>query len=342
MSRARGLDELARGLSRLEAFSAIDVRRIAFELDRIPRNASLVEKSASHLLVRGGKRLRPLLLALAARLGSGFGDRALQLAVAVELVHNATLLHDDVVDLGDRRRGSETARLVFGNAASIFAGDWLLIEALRRVRSSRVPGVLDRLLEVIDEMIAAESVQLERRGVIDADAASYFRIVEGKTASLFRWAMFAGGRAGGLAGDALVAAELYGNHLGIAFQIVDDVLDFGSPGSADDEPLNAEKSMFADLREGKMTYPLLLAIDREPPLAHRVEACIRSPEGDEESEELRAQIVASVRGSGALEDALELARSAIMSARGSLSELPPSEARTLLDVVAEATLHRRS
>src|SRR5262249_22155884 len=140
----------------------------------------------------------PLCVALAARAGNGFGAAARQLAVAVELVHTATLLHDDVVDVGDTRRGAPAARVVYGNAASIFAGDWLLVEALRRVRAAAVPDALDRLLDIIEEMIMAESTQLDRRGVMVADRAAYFRVVEGKTASLFRWALWAGGRAGGL------------------------------------------------------------------------------------------------------------------------------------------------
>src|SRR5262249_32215245 len=119
----------------------------------------------------------------------------------------------------------------------------------------------------------------------------------------------------------------------------DDVLDFGAPEAAD---APAEKSLFADLREGKMTYPLLLAIEREPSLAHRLDACIKSNNGDSEWEKLRARIAASVRASGALDQALDLAKSAIANARESIAQIAPCESRSLLDVVAEATLHRRS
>src|SRR5213076_2069185 len=164
----------------------------------VARGTDVVSRSVGHLLDLDGKRLRPLCVALGARAGAGFTGPARELAVAVELVHTATLLHDDVVDLGEKRRGADTARAVYGNAASIFAGDWLLIEALRRVRHAGVRGLLDRLLDVIEEMIIAESVQLEGRRRADLGRAAWMRVAEGKTASLFRWAMLAGGRAGGL------------------------------------------------------------------------------------------------------------------------------------------------
>src|SRR5439155_11378446 len=123
-----------------------------------------------------GKHLRPLCVALASRLGAGFTAPARSLAVAVELVHSATLLHDDVVDVADRRRGEPSARIVYGNAASIFAGDWLLVAALRRIAATGIDGLLERMLAVIDDMIAAESLQLERRGRLAGDRDDYFRI----------------------------------------------------------------------------------------------------------------------------------------------------------------------
>lgn len=330
----RGLSGLAEHLARLERISALDLRTIDRELARIPRTGNIVEKSAAHLLVRGGKRLRPLLVALAARLGSGLDERGVGLAVAVELVHSATLLHDDVVDLGDKRRGAEAARVVFGNAASIFAGDWLLVEALRRVRATRVPAVLDRLLAVIDEMIEAEALQLERRGRFEPDRSTYFRVIEGKTASLFRWSLFAGGCAGGLRGDALFAAELYGHHLGVAFQLVDDVLDLGAGGT------NAEKTLLADVREGKLTYPLLLALERDANLTADLAAIARDPVPATADAAAYEHIVQAVVRTGALDESMRMAKAAISSARECLLRLPEGEARTLLDAVAEATLYR--
>nr|MCU0673139.1 polyprenyl synthetase family protein [Myxococcota bacterium] len=134
---AQGQGSLARRLAELGELVRWDMRAVEEALDELPPAADVVRKSAHHL------RLRPMCVAVAARCGTGFDARGRDLAVAVELVHCATLLHDDVVDLGDQRRGAPAARLLFGNAASIFAGDWLLVHALKRVRAVRVDGTLD-------------------------------------------------------------------------------------------------------------------------------------------------------------------------------------------------------
>src|SRR5690606_26246444 len=142
LCRGRELDSLASRLAELAALVAPDVALVEEATPTLRPDASAVERGARHLLDRGGKRLRPMCVALASRLGTGFDARGVELAVAVELVHAATLLHDDVVDLGDTRRGAPAARVIFGNAVSIFAGDWLLVDALRRVRTVGVDGVL--------------------------------------------------------------------------------------------------------------------------------------------------------------------------------------------------------
>lgn len=337
--RAQGLSDLAGRLGDLAELVRDDVRGLEETLARVPSGQRVVQKSAHHLLGTGGKRLRAMCVALAARTGSGFDARARELAVAVELVHAATLLHDDVIDLGERRRGAPAARVVYGNAASIFAGDWLLIDALQRVRRVEIGDVLDRLLAVIEEMIFAESLQLEARGRVDTCAETYFRVVEGKTASLFRWATYAGGRAGGLDDDACVALERYGLHLGVAFQLVDDLLDYaGDATTLGKEPL-------ADLREGKMTYPLLVAIERMPALLGAIEEVV-AERGDGEptprARALGARLLGAVRETGAFEACRALAQSRIDQAIRALSLVPASRARDALFTVAAATVHREA
>jgi octaprenyl-diphosphate synthase len=202
-------------LADLDRWIGGELRDFDAELAVVPRGVTAVQAAAHHLLDLGGKHLRPMCVALAAKCGAGFGPTARQLAIAVELVHTATLLHDDVVDVADTRRGQPAARTIYGNAASIFAGDWLLVEALRRVRGAGDLGLLDEMLAIIEEMILAESIQLERRGQIDGDVADYYRVAEGKTAALFRWAMRAGARAGGC-DDAAVAARSRPSDVGLA------------------------------------------------------------------------------------------------------------------------------
>ena len=166
-------------------------------------------------------------VALASRLGGGLDDSTREFGVAVELVHCATLLHDDVVDAGDQRRGVPAARTLYGNAASIFAGDWLLVDALRRVRSAEMPDVLVRLLDIIDEMIFAEAIQLENRGRIDAPHADVHagrRGQDGRAVPLGHVCWRPRWRPRCI--HACEALEEYGLHLGVAFQLIDDHLDY--------------------------------------------------------------------------------------------------------------------
>jgi octaprenyl-diphosphate synthase len=334
VSSRHGQDALADQLLSLAAFVHTDLETVEQSLAQIERPATLVGDTGRHLLGLAGKRLRPLCVALAARIGNGFTPQALDLAVAVELVHNATLLHDDVVDLAMTRRGSVTARAEYGNAASIFAGDWLLVEALRRVHRTGIPGRLESLLATIEEMIFAESLQLENRGRFDSGRQVYFRVAEGKTAALFRWAMYSGGLAGELEEKQCLALDTFGRHLGIAFQITDDLLDLTG------DEAETGKSLFTDLQEGKMTYPLILAVERDPELRPLLEHIAgRSPE-DEPDLELCRQVLAALRETGAAESCRELASRRAAEAVDCLRVLPEGRATRALSVVAEATVNR--
>ena len=350
----RGLDDLGGRLGRLSELVRWDMKEVAEALDALPSSGSNVQRAAHHLLEQGGKRLRPMCVVLAHRVGTPQGPLSADvrgLAVAVELVHAATLLHDDVVDLGDVRRGAPAARRLFGNAASIFAGDWLLVDALRRVREARVEGTLDRLLDIIEEMIEAESIQLARR-VPERDASTgaqtvappmtvddYFRVVRGKTAALFRWATWAGAKAGGLGTEGAEKVERYGLHLGIAFQLVDDLLDY----AGDFEKTG--KALFTDLREGKMTYPLLFARDADAEAAALLERLLEegAPAGTPAGvarRTLELALLERMRQCGALDETRTLASEHALAAVRSLEDLPDAPAREALHTVALATVER--
>ena len=195
VSGARGAADLRQRLATLGRWVRADLAEFEASSRRLPRGARVVQQAAHHLLDLRGKHLRPLCVALASRFGEGFTPRARGLAVAVELVHTATLLHDDVVDVAERRRGQPTARVVYGNAASIFAGDWLLVAALRRIardrrrRRARPDARRDRR-DDRRRVAPARAPRPRRRRCARTTSA----IVEGKTAALFRWAMFAGAR----------------------------------------------------------------------------------------------------------------------------------------------------
>jgi octaprenyl-diphosphate synthase len=335
LCKGRQLEDLGDRLGELARFVQADMTRIERALDPTFGRGEQrdIHRGAGHLLALGGKRLRPMCVLLAAKAGHGVDPRAHQLALAVELVHSATLLHDDVVDLGDVRRGAPATRAIWGNAISIFAGDWLLVEALRKVRSTELSGVLERLLDVIDEMICAESLQLERRGDLSAGLDTWWRVAEGKTAALFRWAMFAGGRAGGLDETACRALESYGTHLGVAFQAIDDVLDLA--GDAE----TTGKALFADLREGKVTYPAMIAMERDARVAELLtRASTDADAGAEVFQEIRQRMEAC----GAIAEGKSLAEARAAEAIAALDALPDGRSREALATVALAVVARRS
>jgi len=331
--RAHGDDALATRLESLRTGVRDDLAEVESILRCMGDGETAAHASARHLLACEGKRLRPLCVALGSRIGTGFDGRARKLAAAVELVHNATLLHDDVVDLGETRRGKPAARVIHGNAASIFGGDLLLVDALGLLREAGVPGTLDEMLSVIREMVVAEALQLSRRGRIDVDVGAYFRIIEGKTAALFRWALGAGARAGGCAPAVVEALERAGTHLGTTFQIVDDLLDLAG------EPAATGKALLADLREGKMTYPLLLALERDPSMVDDVQALCADFDAALGTACV-AGIYEGLRRTRALEGALHKAREHVEIAEAHLRSLPDGPAREALRATLWATLER--
>jgi octaprenyl-diphosphate synthase len=327
------IEPLAIRLGRVFDLVAGEMADLDADIAAIRPDDGPVQQSAIHLLHLPGKRLRPLCVALAARTSGEVPAGVKDVAVAVELIHSATLLHDDVVDIGDARRGEPTARLVYGNAASIFAGDWLLIEAIRRVRrgARTQPEVLDAMLDAIDRMIGAESVQLEGRGRLVCERDTYLSVVRGKTAALFAWALYAGGRIGGLPEESCKALEAYGSHLGVAFQVVDDILDLrGDEGTLG-------KGLHADLREGKATFPLIVALENRPLLRPTVEALSKD---DELSPELCDQVVAEIAAAGGFEAAEAFARAETDAALTALAAVPDGDAKAALATLCEAVLRR--
>lgn len=292
----------------------------------------LAWRSARYLLARPGKRIRPVCLALAARLGGrGFDAGVRDAAVSCELVHAATLLHDDVVDEGDLRRGAPAARRVYGNSASVLGGDHLLVDALLRVEGA-IPALRFGLLSTMAAMVRAEALQLEHRRHYDPDRAAYMAIARGKTASLFRWAMEAGGALGGLDDAACAALGGFGDGLGVAFQLVDDALDLTG------DPATTGKSACSDLREGKLTWPLIIAGERDGEVAARLQYAAATDA--EVPAEVAAELVRQVLATGAVAETLLEARRHAESAKSRLLSLPAGRARDALFAIVEAAVAR--
>jgi len=227
----------------------------------IDSSAPIINHAASYLFCSGGKRIRPLLLVLSARLCNEHQrqDRLLLLASAVEYIHTAALLHDDVLDDAAMRRGRDTARLLWGNKASILVGDYLYVQAIDQVITLGNTAIEAALAETCRSMVEGEVLQLSHRRNVHISASDYLKIIDHKTACLISTTCMLGALLGGAAASKTAALAQFGRHLGIAFQLSDDALDY----SASQHKLG--KALGQDLYEGKITLPLL----------HLLSACTR-------------------------------------------------------------------
>ena len=282
--------------------------------ERLHSEVVLIQQVAEYIIAAGGKRLRPALLLFVANALGYRGTHHHELAAVVEFIHTATLLHDDVVDESALRRGNSTANAMFGNAAAVLVGDFLYSRSFQMmvgVNDMRVMRVLADATNVIAE---GEVLQLLNVRNADASVEDYLRVIRYKTAMLFEAATRLGAILGGLdeAGQEQMAA--FGRHIGTAFQLIDDVLDYSG------DEANTGKHLGDDLAEGKPTLPLILVIRHGAPehaavVRHAIE------HGGRES---FAQVLAAIRASDALERTRATAREEVELAKAALSALPAS------------------
>ena len=330
-----GATDLANQLLLMRQWLAVDLEQLEVQLrhlEGLSREPEAAKSAAQYLLESGGKRVRPLIVLLASRLGSSApGDQVRDLAVTCELIHAATLLHDDVIDEGDERRGRPTARRVYSNSASILGGDHLLIEALRLVQRSGQPALLNSLLDTISGIITAEALQLEWRGRFEPSRSLYLQVIRGKTAVLFRWGFEAGASLAALPADDIERLKEAGMALGEAFQLIDDVLDL------EGDSTQTGKALFTDLREGKLTWPLILAAEQDHDFVGQVRECM----SDQGGLDAQIEVVKTLRRCGALEATRRLAAERVGFAQEQLRALPASQARDALDLLARTIVERK-
>lgn len=243
------LDDLSKALD--DDLMAVN----ALILERMESHVPLIKQVATYLIAAGGKRIRPLLTLASTALYSGEMRRAHLLAACVEFIHTATLLHDDVVDKSNKRRGKKTANLVFGNEASVLVGDFLFARAFKLMTKDGSIEILRILSSASSTITEGEVLQLSVSGKIDTPKETYIEVIKGKTAALFAAACEVGPAVAGAPKSDLDAMADYGLNLGIAFQIADDVLDY----SPDKKKLG--KDIGNDFREGKITAPVLYALE---------------------------------------------------------------------------------
>ena len=291
-------------------------------LDRMQSKVALIPELAGHLIAGGGKRMRPMLtLACAALLGYP-GTRHHKLAAAVEFIHTATLLHDDVVDGSGMRRGKRTANLIWGNPASVLVGDFLFSRAFELMVEDGSLKVL-RILSHASAVIAEGEVeQLTAQRQIETDEEQYLMIIGAKTAALFAAACRVAPVVAEADEDAEMALESYGKNLGIAFQLTDDVIDYASDAAT------MGKGVGDDFRDGKMTLPVILAYSRGN---EQDRAFWRSAiSGERVSDEDLAHAIELLKGTDALADTIERARQYGRRAIDALAMFRASKAKSAL------------
>jgi octaprenyl-diphosphate synthase len=281
--------------------------------------------AARHLVSLGGKRVRPMALLLSSACFGPVPVASRHVAVCVELIHSATLLHDDVIDEGTERRGQPAARIVWGNAVSVLGGDLLLTHALATAQQ-HAPALMPALLQMLRQLVDGEIVQLRGRAELDVSESVYWSILRDKTAALFRFATSAGAELAGASTRAQGLLAEFGECIGMAFQLVDDLLDYAGDQTG--------KTMFADLRQGKLTLPLVLAVEQEPELVGWLQQIRAGDQG--RVPQLRQRVVAS----GACARVVEKALGYTTRATEYLEQLAPSPARSLLRSVAEQLADR--
>lgn len=315
----------------IREFIAADMQAIDRVIrSRLHSDVPLIRQVAEYIIGGGGKRLRPALVVLSAGAFGYAGGRHHELAAVIEFIHTATLLHDDVVDESALRRGQATANSLFGNAASVLVGDFVYSRAFQMMVEAGDMRILEVLAEATNIIAEGEVLQLMNCHNPDIEEEGYLQVIRCKTAKLFEAATRIGALLGGASSAAEAAMARYGAHLGTAFQLIDDVLDY----SGDHTVIG--KNVGDDLAEGKPTLPLIHAMRTGAPA--QVAAVRRAIEAGG-LEELQA-VLEAIRETGALDYARDRAGTEARLARDELSALPDTSQRDFLLQLADFSVTR--
>ena len=297
---------------------------------------SLLNTTNEALLAHGGKMLRPMLVLVTARACAGSANEASRhFAAASELLHNATLLHDDVADGSPERRGNPTVASLLGGTASVLLGDYWLVKAMEQILSAGELGnrVIRIFAKTLSNLAEGEMLQLEKAQKCDTSREDYFRIIYSKTASLFEASCESAAVSVGADGVLTAAVREYGKRLGLAFQVKDDIMDYASSDATIGKPVGV------DLMEQKITLPLLGALSRVDDEKDRaVRAMVRNIIDKPAN---CAQVRTFVEEHGGVEYAMEVLEDLVRDAKEALSPLPQGEARDVLMALADYTAYRK-
>jgi octaprenyl-diphosphate synthase len=318
---------------RVSALVGADLEAVEAEIRReLDSPVSLIQEMGEYIAGAGGKRLRPILLLLAARLAGARGERPVRLACVVELLHTATLIHDDVVDQAPLRRGRPSANARWGDDASVLVGDHLYSKSFDLLVRDNDRAIMETLARATVSMTEAEVFQLARKRSGAITEADYVRIITQKTASFISACCRIGGLLGGIPPDPLEALTRYGLDIGIAFQISDDSLDLVA------DPDRLGKAIGADLREGKRTLPLIAMLERAKPAdAERVRDMLREHAlGPAQIDEIRRLVLEH----DGIDYAQDRAHAYARAAKRDLEAFPASDVREVLTLVADFVVDR--
>ncbi|MDH5723330.1 MAG: polyprenyl synthetase family protein [Alphaproteobacteria bacterium] len=322
-------------LERLSVMADVDMRAVnALILEYMQSDVPLIPKLAQYLIAAGGKRIRPLMTLASGQLFEADMSKVHYLAAAVEFIHTATLLHDDVVDESEERRGQKAANLIFGNQASVLVGDFLFSKSFQMMVESGSLDVLRILSEASAIIAKGEVLQLSTTNDLETTLDDYMKVIESKTAALFSAACEVAPVLAGAPEDQIRAMYDYGKNLGIAFQITDDALDY----SANQEKLG--KAIGDDFREGKMTAPVIFAIQE----ANKEERIFwkRTLENKVQSEGDFKTALEIISKHKALDQAMDLAQDYAEKAKNSLAPVRPCETKNILSELADFTISRET
>jgi octaprenyl-diphosphate synthase len=322
-------------LDRLWALAGPDMAAVdALIRQHMDSPVPVIPALADHLIAGSAKRLRPLLTVAAARLAGGRDDASLKLAAAVEFIHTATLLHDDVVDSSELRRGRVAAHLIWGAPSSVLVGDFLFARSFELMVGAGSMVALEILARASRVIAEGEVLQLTRAHDMDLSQELYLEIIGAKTAELFAAAAEAGAVSAGASGERRRALRKYGQDLGLAFQLADDALDYS--GASDE----LGKNPGDDFREGKATLPLLLAMARTG-TAER-EFWVRTIDRREQTDADFHRAHELMLATGALDATLDLARRHAQTAKAALADFGASPWRPALEDLADFAVMRKS
>lgn len=312
-----------------------DLRKVEDELcQQSVSNVRPITEIGQYLQVSGGKRLRPALLLLAGKMCGYGGPSAVRLGAVVELIHTATLVHDDIIDGADTRRGRPSTNSRWGNHMSVLAGDWLYMQAFNIAVAERNFKILDVLIGVTQEMVEGELLQLTHLRRTDVTEDAYIELAYRKTACLFSASLRLGALLGGKDEEEELRLGSYGTHLGLAFQLIDDVLDFTSSEAILGKPIGS------DLREGKVTLPLIYLLQKcRPEEARKIWRVLE--EGAYHSVQF-PEIMELVERYGTLRAARERAQKFAEAAKGGLEGFPDCPSKEALRALAEFIVERES